>query len=300
MQPDFYTAPPTYERYLKKLQSLKKGYPFLQLSSVGQSLCGRQLYAVSLGAPNPCTLFAGGFHAQEWLTVQLLLRFTEDLAEAWQQGKALAGVRIGADLNQRGLTILPMVNPDGISIALEGAASAGRYADTAARIQAANPALWQANARGVDLNHNFDAGFAQLRAMEQEQGIDQPSPRQYGGLFAHSEPESRAIVSFLRSCRVETLYAFHSQGEEIFWEYGERTPARSRYLAQMLSKASGYRLVENAGLFSHGGCKDYFIERFQRPGFTIEIGKGTNPLPVEDLDGIYAKLQEMLVMAAVI
>lgn len=212
----------------------------------------------------------------------------------------MAGVRIGTDLGQRGLTVLPMVNPDGISVVLEGAASAGRYADTVARIQAENPALWQANARGVDLNHNFDAGFARLRELEQEQGIDQPSPRQYGGLFAHSEPESRAVASFLRSCRVETLYAFHSQGEEIFWEYGDRTPARSHYLGEMLSRASGYRLVENAGLCAHGGCKDYFIERFGRPGFTIEIGKGTNPLPVEDLDGIYTKLREMLVMAAVI
>lgn len=300
MNYDFYTEPPTYQSTVKKLRELKRDFPFLQLTSVGQSLLGRSIYAVTIGAQNPCILFAGAFHAQEWLTCSLLIRFLENLCLSYSQRTAIAGAFLNSSLLTRGLTVIPMVNPDGVSIALEGSRSAGQMAAAVERMQAKSPRSWQANARGIDLNHNFDAGFAELKRLEQEQGITVPCPRQYGGAFPHSEPESRALVSFLRSRRVESAYAFHSQGEEIFSEYGPHTPAQSRYIAKLLSEASGYTLVPNDGLASHGGFKDYFIEKFHRPGFTIEIGLGENPLPVSDLEGIYAKVLEMLVIAATI
>ena len=88
-----------------------------------------------------------------------------------------------------------------------------------------------------------------------------------------------------------------SQGEEIYYRYGENTPARSPLIAQALSLSSGYTLADPAGTASHGGLKDWFIEAFGRPGFTIEIGRGKNPLPITELEPIYARLIEMLLAA---
>ncbi len=300
MDTDFYQSPPTYACLQKKLRELKQRFPFLQLQSIGQSILGRQIYAVTLGTPNPCALFAGGFHAQEWLTSSLLVRFLENVSLCCQQRTTIMGTLFNNSFISRGLTIIPMVNPDGVSIALEGPKSAGALAPMVEKIQARSPLSWQANARGVDLNHNFDAGYGELKQMEQSMGITQPFPRQYGGAFVHSEPETRALVGFLRTRRVETAYAFHSQGEEIFSEYGTHTPAQSRYIVHLLSKASGYTPVQNDGLASHGGFKDYFIEKYYRPGFTVEIGKGENPLPITDLESIYDKTLEMMVIASVI
>ena len=51
---------------------------------------------------------------------------------------------------------------------------------------------------------------------------------------------------------------------------------------------------------SHGGFKDWFIEEFHKPGFTIEVGKGKNPLDCRRLDEIYNRIEEMLVLGIVL
>lgn len=77
------------------------------------------------------------------------------------------------------------------------------------------------------------------------------------------------------------------------------TAPASERIARILAAASGYRLVENDGLASHGGFKDWFIEYFDRPAFTVEMGKGENPLPVGDLDRILCQIVPMLTLAAI-
>lgn len=296
---DFYAYPPLYSRYLQKLRELKASFPFLQLYPIGKSLLGRGIYALSTGKASPCVLFVGATHAQEWLTCSLLLRFMEDFCQRIRQNTP-EGRQLRERLAQRGLVLIPMLNPDGVSIALEGPDSAKTQKDQVKQIMASSPALWQANARGVDLNHNFNAGFAALKEIERAHGITRPAPRQFGGDFPHSEPETQAVVEFLRERNVECLYTFHSQGEEIYAGYGSHTPPQSRYLLQLLCEASGYAPVANDGLCSHGGMKDYFIERYHRPGFTIEIGKGENPLPIADLEPAYTRLREMMALAALL
>ena len=113
-----------------------------------------------------------------------------------------------------------------------------------------------------------------------------------------SEPETVALVNLTRSRRPRAVIALHSQGEEIFWEYGCKKPPESERLARIFAAASGYTLVENSGLASHGGYKDWFIECFDRPGFTVEIGKGENPLPLSDFDDILKDTVPMLTLAA--
>ena len=69
-------------------------------------------------------------------------------------------------------------------------------------------------------------------------------------------------------------------------------------MAKILADSCGYTLVTNDALASHGGFKDWFIEEFARPGFTLEIGKGENPLPVSDLSKIYKRIEEALLIFA--
>lgn len=297
---DFYTQPPTYNSFFQKVMELRNEFPFLNVFPIGQSVMGRKLLALSIGNTSKVTLMAGAFHAQEWLTTSLLIRYIEHLSLAIRENTTIAGVKISTDLEQRGIIFVPMVNPDGVSIALEGAKSAGRLADFVSDIQSTSEKSWQANARGIDLNHNFDAGFNQLRQLEEEMGITKPSARQYGGKSPHSEPESKAMVHLCAKYNIETAYAFHSQGEEIFFEYGNNTPVKSLFIAKMISQANDYELVKNDGLYSHGGFKDYFIQKYSRPAFTIEIGKGENPLPLSMLEDIYTKLLESLVIMSVI
>ena len=299
MQQEFFKAPPAYGAMMNAVRELASQTTCLRLFRVGRSVLGREIPALGFGNLKNAVLFVGATHGIEWLTASLLLRFAEAFAAAYESGGELAEVSLSRVMEGRGLVIVPMLNPDGVEIALHGAGSAGKLAESVAEIQRCNPGKkWSANARGVDLNHNFDAGWEQLCAMEVEAGITGPAPTRFGGAHPHSEPETEAIVHLIAAFEPRRLYSFHSQGEEIFWEYQGIPVPQSGLIAQTLAELSGYRLVENGGLASHGGLKDWYIRVFRRPGFTVEIGKGENPLPVSDLEQIYARLLPMMTAAA--
>ncbi len=288
----------TAEMQRNMIFSLKRVYPFLNVRVIGKSLCRRGIYCLSIGRSENPLVIAAGFHGQEWLTCLAALRFTEMLLQAKSRGLPIW--ETGISCISREVIIVPCVNPDGVQIAINGADSAGRYAEGILKISELSSEKWNANARGVDINHNFDAGWQQLRAMEIESGILGPSPRRYGSYAPVTEPETIAIVDLCKMRKPRMAIALHSQGEEIFWEYGNSRPRRSFELARIFSAAGGYRLVENSGLASHGGFKDWFIEFFNKPAFTLEMGKGENPLPLDDFEPIMEKLLPILTLAAML
>lgn len=293
-----YPAVMTYENQRKMIFSLKKLYPFLGVNVIGKSLCQRDIFSLTIGKSRHPLLIAAGFHAQEWLTSLLALRFAEILLYSKISRTPIWG------LDPAGITrsviIVPCVNPDGVEIAVSGFDSAGRFSENCKKIAAVSDEKWNANARGVDINHNFDAGWNELRRMETESGIFGPSPRRYGGYAPESEPETKALVYLCRLYTPRMSIALHSQGEEIFFEYGNKKPPRNEEIAKIFSAVSGYELLKNSGLASHGGFKDWFIDYFNKPAYTIEIGKGENPLPIIDFDGILKKSLPILTLASIL
>ena len=280
------------------LSALRGRYRFLEVMPIGRSVVGREIYGAMLGTGQQRVLYAAAFHAQEWLTSLVTLRFCEELCQALHSDMPFLGVDLRDALAGRCLVLLPQVNPDGVDIALHGAESAGDWCESVRSHGGDEPGRWQANARGVDLNHNYDAGREQLIAMERAQGIDGPCARQWCGPAAHSEPETQAVVSLCERAKFRHVLALHSQGEEIYWQYGDRTPPSAHMMAKILASASGYTVAQPDGLASHGGFKDWFIQQTGRPGFTIELGRGVNPLPLADFEPLYEKVREMLLLAA--
>ncbi len=276
-------------------------YPFIEHATIGKSLCGREIRCLKIGSSRDPVVFAAAFHGMEWLTSLLVLIFAEQVIEAYHTSGTINGVKIKETLNQRGLMIVPCVNPDGVEISINGAQTAGPYEALINEIMDNKPATaWQANARGVDINHNFNANWYALHSLEEENGITGPAPTRYGGPFPESEPETKALVNLCKEVNFRHVIAFHSQGEEIYWEYGKNTPEKSRIMGQQMAALSGYTLSEPEGLAVGGGFKDWFIEKFAKPGFTVEIGKGKNPLPLSDINKIYPQLKNMLVYCATI
>ena len=281
--------------------AIAEKYPFVHHGVISKSLCERKIHYLQLGKRVNQVLFAATFHGMEWLTGLLVLTFFEKLCEKVQNNQIFYGLDIAKLLEQRGICIVPCVNPDGVEISLHGAETAGPYKNLVR--SAANygsTASWQANARGVDINHNFNAGWGRLHQMEIENDIIGPAPTRYGGPEPESEPETRAIVNLCQKENFRHAIAFHSQGEEIYWNYGPRTPLNSRLIANIMAKFSGYSVAKPEGLAVGGGFKDWFIEKLGSPGFTIEIGKGQNPLPIRDITPIYRTLEEMLVVCSLL
>lgn len=289
----------SYNRVLNAISELKQKYGCFKTGSIGKSVLGREIPYLKFGNGIKQVLFAGGFHGSEHITSVILLKLTEDLCRSIRSGLPLEGIPIKKGLAGRSLIIVPMVNPDGCEIAISGAKTAFGFSQFVNRISKGDTTHWNANARGVDINHNFDADWEKVHSIERKNGIFSASPSRYGGSKPFSEPESVALKELCIANNFSYVVAFHSQGEVIYWRFGEKAPAYSEKMAAVMASTSGYLLDVPIGTAIGGGFKDWFIDRFKRPGFTVELGKGKNPLPPEDADKIYIKVKEMLAVSTI-
>lgn len=287
-----------------ELQTFKKriieNYPFVKCETIGYSHCNREINAFTLGNDSETVLYVGGVHGMEFITSRLLMRYFIRICEHYQNCKKLNGYPIRSYLSNRGLTVIPCLNPDGAAISRIGENSAGEFSKFVTEKSSGSSRFWQANALGVDINHNFDADWENVKKRERENGITGPCESRFGGDFPESEPETKAVTAYCRTHRIRHALAFHSQGEEIYYTFGETTPKRCYELAKIMEHLSGYTLSEPTGTAVGGGLKDWIIEELDLPAFTIEVGLGQNPLPDGDLDSIYKRLEEMLTVMAIV
>ena len=151
------------------LYALRGRHRFLDTLPIGRSVLGREIFGLLLGGGDR-VLVAAAFHGQEWLTALAALRFCEDICDALEKDGRLEGIDLRQALALRSLVVIPMVNPDGVDIAVHGAAAAGVREEEVRVLGGDVPGLWQANARGVDINHNFNAGWAAMQEMERKRG----------------------------------------------------------------------------------------------------------------------------------
>ena len=166
---------------------------------------------------------------------------------------------------------MPMVNPDGAAVSQGLLPKITAIYENLRRMNGWNDIYrsWQANANGVDLNHNYDADFSQ---------IEPHGPSRCAGRYPESEPETRAVVNFVRSENFDMVICLHSQDEVIYHGFKGFYPKGSAEIAAAMAKISGYAVEEPEKTASFGGMKDWFVDKFKRPGFTVEVGKGKNPI----------------------
>ncbi len=287
----------TYSDYCMYIKKINEQFPALKIATCGKTLLNREIYSLVMGEGEKNILFVGGTHGLEWITSLVLLRFCEELMQKSEKGESVCGFDVKSILSHRRLIIIPELNPDGIEISLNGESACGEYRKKNCEVCDNDFSGWSANARGVDINHNFNADWYALRDYETASGINGAAPRRFGGEYPESEPETIAVTRICRNINIDMLITLHSQGEEIYYEYGENTPERAELMAKMFSALTDYTLVKNSGHAASGGLKDWFIEEFCKPAFTVEVGKGANPLPVNQLDEIYEKIKPLLVVA---
>lgn len=269
--------PYTYDIFLSDLSKLLIKYPNLKKETIGYSVLGKPIYALKLGNGSKKIIITAAHHAKEWLTSALVMCIINTLLETGNSNNTFY--------------FIPMVNPDGVNLCIKGL-SQDLPVYVRNRLIAINSSddfvgKWQANIRGIDLNHNYDASFSKGKALQLKEGIFAPAPTKYSGEYPESEPETKAIVSFTKKISPQMVIAYHSQGEEIFYKYQGKCAPDAEKIAQKLADASGYQLILADGLTDCTGYKDWVIEKFNIPAFTIEVGKGENPLPIAQLEKIY-------------
>ena len=282
---------------------LVKAYPFLRTQLLAETAFGRKIRTLVIGSGKRKVVYSAAHHANEWITATVLLKFAEDFAGAVRDGGKIFDVDAKMLSDAVTIYMVPMVDPDGVDLVTSAiSAGEGQY-ETARRLAENYPDIpfpdgWKANLLGVDLNLQYPAGWLQAREIKFSQGFTRPGPRDYVGRAPLCQRESRALAGYTEYIDPDLILAYHAQGKEIYWQFDDIEIPGARELGERLAAVSGYTLTEPVRNSSFAGYKDWFIKVFRRPGFTIEVGEGVNPLPLDQFDEIYRDNLGILVTAA--
>ncbi len=281
------------------IKKLLQQYPFLSCKKIGNSVLGRDIPVLQWGKGRYRVLLNGAHHGKEWITSLLLMRFAEVLCAGYQKEQLNGYNEFSTLFDTATYDILPMINPDGVHLSIHGLTEDIPEIIREALVQANHGSAdfigkWQANARGIDLNHNYDAAFERGKAFGARLGIVTPSATRYSGASPESEPESAALAQYTRSVMPDVCVAYHSQGEIIYADFEGKATKRARRIAEKMSALSGYFLDRTEGIASCSGYKDWVINELYLPAYTVEVGLGENPLPLSQFDNILEKNKEML------
>ncbi len=286
------------------IDELVAAYPFCRSEVLTATAFDRPVRTLVIGTGDRRVLFTAAHHANEWITTPVILKFVENMAQAMNDGSQIAGVDARELAQQVTIYTVPMVDPDGVDL-VTGAIQPGQLSYEAAAALAQNypsipfPDGWKANLLGVDLNLNYPAGWRQAREIKFSQGFTRPGPRDYVGRAPLNQLETRALAGYTEAVDPALVLAYHAQGRVIYWQFADIEVPGARELGQRLAQASGYELADTPYESAFAGYKDWFIQNFRRPGYTVEVGEGISPLPLSEFDRIYRDNLPLLVTAAI-
>ena len=296
----------TYEEMQDDLTQFAERYAEqIVVNTLSKTVDDRRLLEVIVGnasAPKKIVIQAS-IHGREYINTLLVMRQIEELLMNYDTG-SYNGIQYSTLLDNVAFHIIPMANPDGVTISqmgvdgiiseslrrslaecyehdtAGGANDDGRYWEK-----------WKANARGVDLNRNFDAGWQEFV------GSSSPSSEKYKGVEPASEIETQAILALVRKTAAVSVISYHSAGNLIYWDYGSTGEIyeADRQLAQMVSAVTGYgpqSSIQSAT--DAAGCSDYYVLKEGIPAITIENGGGQCPLSINEFESIWNSNKELL------
>lgn len=284
------------------IEGLKARYPFVTTASAGTSIMGRELWYMTIGSGAENVFFNASHHANEWITTPVLLKFTEDYLKSLIAQSSLSNTDAAVLYRTKRLWVMPLVNPDGVDLVTDSLPRDSRYYIEARAIGVAYPSIpfpsgWKANISGTDLNLNYPASWERAKEIKASQGFTSPAPRDFVGTAPLSALESRAVYNLSLQNDFALTVSLHTQGEVIYWKYLDFLPPRSEEIADELARVSGYTKEITPYASGFAGYKDWFISYYNRPGYTVEIGRGNNPLPIGDFDSIYTDVLPLLTKA---
>ena len=295
--------PITSERCNEMILQITQTYPFCRSELLTTTAFQRPIRTLVIGNGPRKVIYSAAHHANEWITTLVLLKFAEELAQKIRDGGSIGGVDVQEIAQAATIYMIPMVNPDGVDLVV-GAIQPGQFQyETAQRLAEYYPQIpfpdgWKANLLGVDLNLQYPAGWLQAREIKFSQGYTRPGPRDYVGRAPLTQVEARALAGYTEVIDPALVLAYHTQGNVIYWQFQDYQIPGARELAEEFARLSGYAMEDTPYESSFAGYKDWFIQRFRRPGYTIEVGSGTNPLPLEQFDEIYRDNLGILTTAA--
>ena len=311
----------TYDEMCGDLAELASEYSgIFSYYEIGRSADGRSIYVAVLGSGKASKqiISEAGTHGREYINPLFVMATLEyylknyDVPFFGAEGQKKTVREILSDTD---LYVIPMLNPDGITISQLGvdalktealrkgvrkiyddARAAGNTSWSFETYQT----QWKANARGVDINRNFDikapAGY------EKEITVTAPAGSGYPGEEPGSEPETKAYMDFVSGLsNPVACISYHSLGQLIYWDCGQDYSGRitALKLAEAAKDQSGY-MVYSVKSFT-AASSDWCMLKKGIPSITIETGGGySHPLSINEFEAIFEKCRNIYLAAALL
>lgn len=281
---------------LAELAAYYKDY--MSCVPIGTSLDTRTIWEVVIGNPQApkAMIIEAAVHGREWMNSWMLMKQIEDIMRNWEMPIA-EGVKLGDIFEQCAVYIIPMVNPDGVTISQCGMEAIRNEALRVNLYQmkgASNPARWKANAAGVDINRNFMTGWGS-KCSEQA-----PASQCYGGIFPFSEPETMAVATAFAQRKFDIAVSYHSMEGAIYWNIGQSGELldKTAALAIEVSQITGYSFGEKSTV--NGLDYNWMMIEQNTPTALIETGTVACPLPYSQWEELWNRNKHLIRTLAII
>lgn len=305
---DLSTALYSYQKMENDLQLLAGYYPqYMTLDTAGVTTAdGRNLYVIYFGNQNASRqiFICAATHAREYMTAQLVMKQLEYYCAHYEDG-SYNGTAYRDIFENTCFVIVPMVNPDGVSISQFGEEGLNRedlrqnlraiyesdknggYTDEAYDTYLTR---WKANGMGVDLNRNYSPGW------ESVTDRTAPSSGLYKGTQPGSEAESQALMNIVDGLSNPLLaISYHSYGSLVYWQYGQAEPLWSKN-QQLAAHVEALTTYYQAGYSNEAGFSNWCVNVKGIPSITIETGLVPTPLPLDQFELLWSQNKEMWAM----
>lgn len=264
----------TYDEMAMDMIELLNMYPsYISVSNIGTSVLGRGIPVIMLGNPEAPhrVLVTAAMHGREYESAQVVMRLVECYASSYSAGQ------LQEVANNTLFCVVPMVNPDGVTIAQSGAVTVvdPGYKDFINKT--GHAAAWKCNANGVDINRNFNV----LWNIVDQHGHVAPSYEMFKGYQPESEPETVAIRNYVANGGFSMCVNYHQAGNVIYAGSELAVPEvnqASLILAQTVSSVNRCPITKySKGIPSYATFADYVCGVLGKPSTTIEVGTAYGP-----------------------
>jgi len=224
----------------------------IQYEVVGRSLDGRDIFLLKIGKGTRNIMLTGGVHGRESVNPMVMLCMAEYYCEEFREY-----------LEQVAIYMIPLLNPDGYCVALQGfdCIKKEKYR-IAMQAKGIPHFLWKYNARGIDINRNFPCKSWRKKTVKDVPG---------------SEPETRVLMQLFQSVSSIGYIDYHSRGKQIYYYRNNMLPEYNKeqyHIASLLHTLTDYEMMPERKEIeendSGGNTVHYYSETFSMPAITIE------------------------------
>lgn len=260
-----------YNTLKNDLMKIKNEYSFLQTEIIGESTLKEKIICIKIGEGKRKLMINASHHANEWITSLVVMLFLEKYLYCYKNKIKYKNYDIQKLWKKATIYIVPMVNPDGVNFSLGKLKNKyylekwKEYSNILDR--------WKANINGVDLNLNYPAGWEIAVSNKKKLGIYNAGLRDYPGNKSLSEIETINMVNLTRKYLFDMTISLHSQGREIYGP-NKKENKKAYEIGKKFEKNTGYYYTSPSYMSSFAGYKDWFIQEYSKPAYTIELGKG--------------------------